>query len=72
MLMLFKGFLIIGIYIILAILSALSMFYVAINIGSLSNTNKGVMSFVAYRYISDRADMFSSSSFGLYVYFIQK
>ena len=43
-----KGFLIIGIYIILAILSALSMFYVAINIGSLSNTNKGVMPFVAY------------------------
>lgn len=55
-----KGFLIIGFYLIFAIISSLSMFYVAINIGSLSNTNKGVMSFVAYIVIYLIGQVFSA------------
>lgn len=35
-------------YCILSVISSLSIFYACINIGSLSNTNKGAMAFVAY------------------------
>ncbi len=36
------------IYMVLALISSFSIFYACINIGSLSNSSKGVMSFVAY------------------------
>lgn len=35
-------------YMLIGVISSLSMFYACINVGSLSNSNKGVMAFVAY------------------------
>lgn len=35
-------------YMLIGVISSLSMFYACLNVGSLSNSNKGVMAFVAY------------------------
>lgn len=35
-------------YMLIGVLSSLSMFYACLNVGSLSNSNKGLMAFVAY------------------------
>lgn len=40
--------LMIAVYYIVAVVGSMSMFYASMNLGSLSNTNKGIMSVVAY------------------------